>query len=194
MKKINREDLMSLEKYSEIRDDFRRQMIAHKKDRVVRVGPNMSLHFEDRILMQYQIQEMLRAEKIFDVAGIQEELDTYNPLIPDGSNLKATFMIEYEDPEERAKALKELLGVECKVWLQVEGFNKVLPIADEDLNRATEEKTSAVHFLRFEFDKQMIQAAKKGKMISLGVDHPYYHHSLEPLAQKHSISLIADFD
>jgi len=194
MKKLTREDLMGLEQYSEKRDEFRSQVMMHKKSRVISVGPNMSFHFEDRLLMQYQIQEMLRAEKIFDAAGIQEELDAYNPLIPDGANLKATLMIEYEDPEVRAEALKQLLGVEDKVWLQVEGFDKVMPIADEDLERSTEEKTSSVHFLRFEFDKDMIEAAKNGKTVSLGVDHPHYNHRLQPLAENLAASLVSDFD
>jgi len=194
MKKITREDLMGLEKYSEARDEFRCKIIDHKKNRVISVGPNMRFHFEDRLLMQYQVQEMLRAEKIFDAQGIQEELNAYNPLIPDGNNLKVTLMIEYADPAERTEALKQLLGVEYKTWIQVEGFDKVRPIADEDMERSTEEKTSSVHFLRFEFDKDMVNAAKAGKPISLGVDHPYYHHSLEPLAPHLIDSLVSDFD
>jgi len=194
MEKLKREDLMSLEKYSEVRSDFRARMIEHKKNRVIRLGPNMSLHFEDRLLMQYQVQEMLRAEKIFDAAGIQEELGTYNLLIPDGSNLKATFMIEYSDPQERAEALKQLLNVENKIWIKIEGFDKVMPIADEDLERSTDEKTSSVHFLRFEFDEKMIEAVKQGKGIGLGVDHPFYQYSVESIAQNHLTSLVSDFD
>jgi len=185
---------MSLEKYSEVRNDFRARMIEHKKSRIIRLGSNMSLHFEDRLLMQYQVQEMLRAEKIFDVTGIQEELDTYNVLIPDGMNLKATFMIEYNDPVERAEALKQLLGVENKIWMRIDGFDKIVPIADEDLERSTEDKTSSVHFLRFEFEKDMIDAAKQGSSIEIGVDHSFYQCSLNSLEQNHLVSLVSDFD
>lgn len=194
MKKLTREDLMSLEKYAEIRGEFRKEMMAHKKNRVISVGPNMSFHFEDRTLMHYQVQEMLRAEKTFEAAGIDEELDVYNALIPDGSNLKATLMIEYNDPDVRAEALKKLMGVEHKVWVQIDGFDKVFPIANEDMERTTDEKTSAVHFLRFEFDKDMIAAAKNGKEVNIGVDHPDYQHSLQPLPQHFAESLVADFD
>jgi hypothetical protein len=192
MKKLMREDLMGLEQYSDERDDFRARVIKHKKNRIISLGPNMSLHFEDRLIMQYQVQEMLRAEKIFDAAGIQEELETYNALIPDGSNWKATLMIEYSDPDERAVALKQLLDVENCIWMQVEGHDKVFPVVDEDLERATEEKTSSVHFLRFELTKPMIQAAKAGAAINLGVDHPAYTHSLSPLADNYRDSLVSD--
>jgi len=192
MKKLMREDLLGLEQYSEERDDFRARVMKHKKNRIIGLGPNMSLHFEDRLIMQYQVQEMLRAEKIFDAAGIQEELETYNALIPDGGNWKATLMIEYSDPEERAVALKQLLGVEGCIWMQVEGHDKVFPVADEDLERATEEKTSSVHFLRFELTQPMIQAAKAGAAVNLGVDHAAYTHSLSPLPNHYRESLVGD--
>jgi hypothetical protein len=166
--------------------------MQHKKNRVIPLGPNMTLHFEDKLIMQYQIQEMLRAEKIFDAAGIQEELDTYNALIPDGENWKATMMIEFGDPDERAKALAQLLDVEDKVWMRVEGFDKVYAIADEDIERATAEKTSSVHFLRFQLNKDMVAAAQDQAKISLGVDHPNYHHQLDPLADQYRQALLAD--
>jgi len=194
MSQLTREDLMGLEQYSEERDAFRARVMQHKKDRIIHLGPNMSLHFEDRLIMQYQIQEMLRAERIFDAAGIQEELDTYNALIPDGHNWKATLMIEYSDVDERALALRQLLGVENLVWMQVEGFNKVFPVADEDLERATEEKTSSVHFLRFELSADMIQAVKNNVGISIGVDHPAYRYSIEPLPDNYRQSLANDLN
>ena len=192
MKKLMREDLMGLEQYSAERDSFRARIMKHKKNRIIALGPHMSLHFEDRLIMQYQVQEMLRAEKIFEAAGIQEELETYNALIPDGNNWKATLMIEYGDPDERAVALKQLLNVEHCIWMQVDGYDKVTPIADEDLERATEEKTSSVHFLRFDLTQDMISAAQSGKAISLGVDHPAYTHHLSPLADHYRESLVAD--
>ena len=192
MKKLTRDDLMSLEAYSEARDEFRTRMMAHKKNRVLKLGPNMSLHFEDRMIMQYQIQEMLRAEKIFDAAGIQEELDTYNPLIPDGHNWKATLMIEYDDPAERAEALKKLLGVEKQIWVQVAGHEKVFPVADEDLERETEEKTSSVHFLRFELTDDMVEDVKKNATLSIGVDHPFYSCQIDPLEDRYRNSLAGD--
>lgn len=194
MKKISHEELMGLEKYSAARDGFRQNIMAHKKNRVISVGPHMRFHFEDRLLMLYQVQEMLRAEKIFDAQGIQQELDAYNPLIPDGSNLKVTLMIEYSDPAERAEALKQLPGIENKVWIQVAGFDRVSPVADEDLERTTDEKTSSIHFLRFEFDADMVAAAKAGTNISLGVDHPFYQYSLEALAPHIAKSLVSDFN
>lgn len=192
MKKLMRDELLGLEQYSEQRDDFRARVMKHKKDRIIALGPNMSLHFEDRLIMQYQVQEMLRAEKIFDAAGIQEELETYNALIPDGNNWKATLMIEYSDPDERAVALKKLLDVEHRIWMQVDGYDKVFPVADEDLERATEEKTSSVHFLRFDLSTEMIEAAKSGKAINMGVDHAAYTYSLCPLADHYRQSLVSD--
>jgi len=183
---------MGLEEYSDARDEFRARIMAHKKNRIIRLGPNMSLHLEDRLVMQYQIQEMLRAEKIFDTSGIQEELDTYNPLIPDGHNWKATLMIEYDDPDERAGALRQLLGVEKQIWMQVEGHEKVFPVTDEDLERETEDKTSSVHFLRFELTDEMIKAAKQNTAISLGVDHAFYSCQCDPLEERFRSSLTGD--
>ena len=194
MKKITREDLMSLEQYSDTRDEFRQKIMAHKKNRVISVGPNMRFHFEDRLLMQYQVQEMLRIEKIFDADGIQEELDAYNPLIPDGSNFKATFMIEYDDVEERKVALAKLIGVEDKVWVRVDGFDKSYAIADEDLERDTEEKTSSVHFMRFELSPEMAAAAKQGASIGAGVDHSECQFSFDVLPDGIRDSLVADLD
>ena len=149
MNKLTRDDLFSLEKYAEVRPEFRARVMAHKKNRQLPVGPNATLYFEDQLTMHYQVQEMLRAERIFEAEGIQEELDAYNPLIPDGNNWKATFMVEFPDEEERKVQLQRLIGVERHVWAQVADFARVTPIADEDLERETEEKTSSVHFMRF---------------------------------------------
>lgn len=193
MQKLKREDLLSLEQYSEERPAFRARIMAHKKNRIVPVGPHATIHFEDRLIMHYQVQEMLRAERIFEAAGIQEELDTYNPLIPDGSNLKATFMLEYPDLEERRQALAGLMGVEYRVWVRIAGFDAVRPIADEDLERESAEKTSSVHFLRFEFTPEMIMAAKEGAAISVGIDHEEYNYSIDPLPQVIRDSLTGDF-
>ena len=174
MTELTRADLMSLEEYAEGRPEFRAKVMEHKKSRRVTIGDHATLYFEDALTMQYQIQEMLRIERIFEAAGIQEELDVYNPLIPDGSNWKATFMMEYSDPEERKVKLAELIGVEKALYVQVEGFDRVAPIANEDLERETEEKTSSVHFVRFELTPEMIAAAKGGAAICAGIDHPAY--------------------
>ena len=194
MKKLSREDLMSLEEYAEKRKGFRANVIDHKKNRQVALGEHATLYFEDSLTLQYQIQEMLRIEKIFEAAGINEELDAYNPLIPDGTNLKATFMIEYADVEERQKVLATLGGVEDKVWVQVEGFDKVYAIADEDMDRNRDEKTSAVHFMRFEFSDEMIAAAKSGKDLSMGIDYEGFEQCVSPIDKKIQQSLIKDFD
>ena len=194
MQKLTRNDLMNLEQYAEARKDFRSKLMAHKKNRVINVGLHATLHFEDRLTMQYQIQEMLRAERIFEAEGIQEELDAYNPLIPDGTNLKATFMIEYDDPKERQVALQKMLGIEKRVWVKVSGFDPVFAIADEDLERETEDKTSSVHFLRFELDSPMISAVKQGADISVGIDHVAYTEALEPLPKTNRDSLAQDFE
>ncbi|MCP4408305.1 MAG: DUF3501 family protein [Gammaproteobacteria bacterium] len=194
MENLNREDLYSLEKYVEIRPDFRAKVMAHKQIRVVPIGPNATLHFEDRLSMQYQVQEMLRVERIFEPDGIQEELDAYNPLIPDGSNWKATLMIEYGDVEERQRRLAQLIGVERQTWVQVSGFERVHPIANEDMERETQEKTSAVHFLRFELTLEMIAAAKKGAAIGIGIDHEHYRHQLDKLSEPLRGSLAEDLD
>ncbi len=176
MNKLNRKDLFSLEQYAEQRADFRNRVMTHKINRRVNIDPHLTLYFEDRLTIQYQVQEMLRIEKIFEADAIQEELDTYNPLIPDGSNLKATAMFEFEDAELRQKRLRELVGVENHVWLQVEGFEQVYAIANEDLERSTDEKTSAVHFLRFELETKMKDALQAGAELRMGVDHDLYRH------------------
>jgi hypothetical protein len=171
---LKRETLYSLEQYSRIRPEFRSTVIEHKESRRVRMGEHATLYFEDSLTMQYQVQEMLRLERIFDASGIQQELDVYNPLIPDGTNWKATFMIEYEDEAERRAALSHLVGIEKKVWVQVEGCGRVHAIANEDMDRETEDKTSAVHFLRFELAPEMIASVKQGGRIYAGIDHPSY--------------------
>lgn len=192
MQKLTRDSLYSLEEYSNVRKDFRSKVLEHKKDRQVNLGPNATLYFEDALTMQYQIQEMLRIEKIFESEGIEEELTAYNPLIPDGTNWKATFMVEFSDPEERKVALQKLVGIEDKVWVQVAGFGKVFAIADEDLERATEEKTSAVHFLRFELSDAMIAAAREGANLSMGIDHPNYKFTQGSVAESVRQSLVMD--
>lgn len=193
MQKLSRADLMSLEIYAERRPAFRAEVLAHKQHRKVRLGDHATLLFEDRITIQYQIQEMLRVERIFEAAGIEEELSAYNPLIPDGGNLKATFLVEYEDVAERKAALSRLIGIEDKVWMRVQGFDKVWAIADEDMDRETEEKTSAVHFLRFEFTPAMIAAAKEGAALGVGIDHDHYRAAVEALPEPVRKALVADF-
>mgnify|MGYP001383626742 FL=1 len=192
MAKLTRQDLFSLEKYSEIRNDFRARVIAHKKNRRVPLGEHAALYFEDAMTMQYQVQEMLRIEKIFEAAGIQEELDVYNPLIPDGSNWKATFMVEYADEEERRAALAKLVGIEKDLWMRVDGFDPVFPIANEDMERSTDDKTASVHFLRFELTPGMVAAVKNGAEISAGISHREYQASLAPLPKAIRDSLAAD--
>jgi hypothetical protein len=192
--KLARGDLWGLEEYAARRADFRVQVMAHKKTRQVSIGPNVTLYFEDRMIMQYQIQEMLRAERIFEPEGIQEELDAYNPLIPDGTNWKATFMIEFPDETERKQALERMVGIEDKVWVQVQGFDRVWAVADEDLERETADKTSSVHFLRFELDPEMIRAAKDGAEIGMGIDHDAYRHSVFPVPAPVRDSLVTDLD
>jgi hypothetical protein len=192
MSKLTRDDLFSLEKYAEVRPEFRARVMAHKKNRQLPVGPNATLYFEDALTMHYQVQEMLRAERIFEADGIQEELDAYNPLIPDGSNWKATFMIEFPEEEERKVQLERLIGIERQVWAQVADFARVTPIADEDLERETEEKTSSVHFMRFELTPEMAEAVKNGAAISIGIDHPAYTYAAEPIPQNIRDSLAAD--
>ena len=174
MAKLTRDDLYSLEEYARIRPEFRSKVIEHKKNRRVQIGEHASLYFEDSLTMQYQVQEMLRIERIFEQDGIQEELDVYNPLIPDGMNWKATFMLEYDDVEERKVALARMIGVERALWVQVGELEKVHPIANEDLDRETKEKTASVHFVRFELTQEMIDAAKEGASIKMGIDHPAY--------------------
>ncbi len=192
MSKLKPEDLYSLEGYAKIRGEFRDRVMAHKKNRHVAIGPNATLYFEDRLTMQYQVQEMLRIERIFEQEGIAEELSTYNPLIPDGSNWKATFMVEFPDEAERREALTQLIGIEGKVWVRVEGHGQVHPIADEDLDREDETKTSAVHFLRFELSAEMVASAKAGAAISMGIEHPAYHYSVARVPAAVRDSLVED--
>lgn len=192
MQKITRNDLMSLEQYAKERNDFRAKVMAHKKHRQVHIGKNATLYFEDRLTMQYQVQEMLRVERIFEDQGIQDELDAYNPLIPDGSNWKATFMLEFPEVEDRRVALEKMIGIEDKVWVQVADFDKVHAIADEDLERESEDKTSSVHFLRLELTAPMVKALKAGAAVSMGIDHPAYTHSVMPLPETIRASLIQD--
>lgn len=193
MQKLSAADLMPLEQYARERPAFRERLIAHRALRRLRIGEHCSLSFEDRLTVQYQMQEMLRAERIFEPAGIAEELETYNPLIPDGSNLKATLMIEYEDPEVRALRLVQLHGFERCCWLRVHGFDAVYGLADEDLERATESKTSAVHFLRFEFSAAQIAALRAGARLAAGVDHTQYNHQVDPVAEEFRQTVLADF-
>ena len=192
MNKLKREDLIGLEQYAEQRKDFRAQIITHKNHRRVGIGPSLFLYFEDRQTIHYQVQEMLRIEKIFESAGIEEELETYNPLIPDGSNLKATAMLEYQDVEERKQQLALLKGIEHLVWIQIEGYDRVFTISNEDLERSNAEKTSAVHFMRFEFDPEMINALRNGASLTMGASHESYSHST--VAGPETVSaLLADF-
>jgi hypothetical protein len=179
MNKLTHEDLYSLEQYARLRPEFRAKVIEHKKHRQLALGPHATLYFEDRLTMQYQVQEMLRLERMFEPELIQEELDVYNPLIPDGSNWKATFMVEYPDPEERKQALARLIGIEKAVWLQVGDLDKIRPIANEDLDRETEDKTASVHFMRFELTPGMVAEVKAGAAIRAGIDHPAYRVDLD---------------
>jgi Protein of unknown function (DUF3501) len=181
MKKLARQDLMSLEQYSSERARLRSEVIAHKQLRNVQVGPNMTWCFEDYTTIRYQVLEMLRAERIFESDGIQGELDAYNPLIPDGSNWKVTLLLEFPDPQERRVALEKLIGVEDRCWIRVSEMERVFAVADEDMERENEEKTSAVHFLRFDLSSSMIEAMKSGASLSIGVDHDNYRHLLSPL-------------
>ena len=194
MRKLEASDLMGLEAYHKSRLAFREKVMAHKRDRQVAVGPNATLYFEDWLTIQYQVQEMLRIERIFESEAIDDELQAYVPLIPDGSNLKATFMVEFADPEERRRELTRLVGIEDKVYIQVSGCDRVYAIADEDLERATEEKTSAVHFLRFELTAPMKSALQSGAELSIGIDHSNYSHLVATIPAAVRNSLIADLD
>lgn len=193
MTHLGRDDLMGLETYAEKRAEFRNAVMAHKKKRKLSLGGNATLYFEDRMTVQYQIQEMLRVERIFERAGIDEELQAYNPLIPDGRNLKATFMLEYPDANERAAALAQLIGIEDRVWIAVADHARVYAIADEDLDRENEDKTSAVHFLRFEFEEPMIRALKAGAALAAGIDHTNYAAEIGCLEGAVRSALLADF-
>jgi hypothetical protein len=196
MSKLTRDDLYSLEKYAEVRKDFRAKVLEHKKNRKVHLGAHATLYFEDQLTIQYQVQEMLRIEKVFEAAGIEDELEAYNPLIPDGSNWKATFMLEYPDVEQRKVELAKLGGIEDKVWVQVDGFDKSYGIANEDLDRTDEAtgKTSAVHFMRFELTPEMVAAVKGGAAVNMGVEHPNYTESLAPIPVSIRDSLANDLD
>jgi hypothetical protein len=192
MPAITRESLLTLEAYSKKRNQFRAEVLEHKKNRVVHVGEHVTLIFEDELTMRYQVQEMLRVEKTFEEAGIQDELDAYNPLIPDGSNFKATMLIEYATPTERARALAKLRNVEDHMFVEVEGQARVFAIADEDLERSNDEKTSAVHFLRFELSEPMKAALKSGAQLKIGCDHPEYLAQVNELVPETLASLVKD--
>jgi hypothetical protein len=190
--KITRDSLLTLEAYARERPAFRTRVLEHKKPRTVHVGEHVTLLFEDELTVRYQIQEMLRIEKTFEEAGIQDELDVYNPLVPDGSNWKATMLVEYEDVEERKRALARLRGIESNVWIRVEGEQPVHAIADEDLERTNTQKTASVHFLRFELTPGMVSALKSGAALAIGVDHPQYSSALDPVAEATRNALVAD--
>ena len=194
MKKLIRADLYGLEQYAELRSAFRAQVMAHKEHRRVAIGLHATLYFEDRLTIQYQVQEMLRAERVFETTGIEEELAAYNPLIPDGNNWKATFMIEYDDVSERQHALARMTHIEDRVWVQVSNHERVWAIADEDMDRTNDEKTSAVHFLRFEFTPLMISAAKEGAAIAVGIDHDAYRLQVGRLPPEIHRALSLDFN
>lgn len=194
MNKLDRQDLYSLEKYAEIRTTMREEVMQHKQSRRLAIGPNATLYFEDRLTIQYQVQEMLRVEKVFEANGIEEELETYNPLIPDGHNWKATFMLEYDDPDERREQLGKMLGVDTSVWVRVGDFPRVSPITNEDLERETETKTSSVHFLRFELSADMVDALKQGASLSAGIDHDAYRYEVSPVPDNIRKALVQDLD
>jgi hypothetical protein len=193
MEKLTQSDLYTLEAYARERDSFRERVLAHKRARVVHVGAHVTLVFEDRLTIQYQVQEILRVERVFEAPGIAEELEAYNPLIPDGSNLKATMLIAYPDADERARRLIELHDIENRVALHIDGSPVVIAIADEDLERSTDQKTSAVHFLRFELDAAQIEAFKHSHDVAIGIDHPAYHERT-PLDASTRAALLRDFD
>ena len=194
MQKLSREALWSLEQYAVERPAFRARVREHKKTRRIPVGSNLTLYFEDALTIRYQVQEMLRAERIFEPDGIEEELHAYNPLIPDGRNWKCTLMIEYTDVEERRAALSRMKGIEDRVWVRAEGHEPVFAIADEDLDRSSEEKTSSVHFLRFELDAGSVRALREGAPLSIGVEHPAYTEQVSPVPQNVRAALLADLD
>ena len=193
MDKLTTDDLLPLERYHKERSRLRAEVLAHKRHRQAPLGPHLTLYFEDRLTMRYQIQEMLRAERIFESEAIAEELAAYNPLIPDGTNLKATMMLEYPDVDQRRTALEQLKGIEDAVYLEVGSLGRVFAYADEDLERSDETKTSAVHFLRFELDAAMRSALKSGAPLTLGVDHEHYRHELDASTELRK-SLAADLD
>jgi hypothetical protein len=192
MPRITRDSLMSLEAYARARPEFRARVMAHKRHRTVPLGEHLTLIFEDELTVRYQIQEMLRVERTFEEYGIQQELDAYNPLVPDGANWKATMMIEYPDESERRRMLARLIGIEDRVWIQVAGFHRVYAIADEDLERENDAKTSSVHFLRFELEAPMAKALKDGAMLAIGVDHPAYDSAVAAVDPATRASLAGD--
>jgi len=192
MPAITRDSLMTLEAYAKARTEFRAKVMAHKRNRTLPLGGDVTLIFEDDLTIRYQVQEMLRIERIFEEEGIQDELDAYNPLIPDGSNWKATMMIEYPDAEQRRQMLARLIGIEDKVWIKAEGHPRVYALADEDLERETADKTSSVHFLRFELDRAMAQAVKRGARLSAGIDHPQYNVTIDEISPAVRESLAGD--
>jgi hypothetical protein len=194
MQKLARQDLMTLEQYSIERPRLRSEVIAHKQRRTVQVGPNMTWCFEDRTTIRYQVLEMLRAERIFESAGIQDELDAYNPLIPSGSNWKVTLLLEFPEPQARQAALAKLIGVEDRCWVRASEMERVFAVADEDLDRENDEKTSAVHFLSFELTPSMVAAMKAGASLSIGVDHEHYRHTVSPLPDAVREALARDLD
>ena len=194
MEKLTREELYSLEQYAIVRPEFRERVIAHKRNRRIALGTNAALYFEDRLTMQYQVQEMLRIERIFEQAGIEDELQAYNPLIPDGSNWKATFMIEFPEVEERKAMLALLVDVENRVFVRVGDLDKVYAIADEDLDRTAEDKTSSVHFLRFELSEAMVEALRGGAPLAAGIDHPNLQVEISPVDGKVRESLLDDLN
>lgn len=189
---ITRDSLMTLEAYAKARPAFREKVLAHKKNRTLAVGSNVTLIFEDELTVRYQVQEMLRIEKTFEEAGIEDELAAYNPLIPTGREFKATMLIEYPDEQERRAALARLRGVERRVWLQAEGAERVYAIADEDLERENDEKTSSVHFLRFPLTEDMAQALKYGVALGVGIDHPQYDAEVSPVPAAIRDALVRD--
>jgi Protein of unknown function (DUF3501) len=189
---ITRDSLLSLEAYARARGEFRERVLSHKKARTVHLGEHVTLLFEDELTVRYQIQEMLRIERVFEEAGILDELEAYNPLVPDGTNWKATMLIEYEDPDERTVALGRLVGIERRVWVEIAGQPRVHAIADEDLPRETETKTAAVHFLRFELNPEALSALRHGAGLAMGVDHPQYEVVLPAVAAATRTSLAAD--
>jgi hypothetical protein len=193
MAQISRDSLLTLEAYSKQRKDFRTRVIMHKKNRTVHLGEHVTLIFEDELTIRYQVQEMLRIEKTFEEEGIQDELQAYNPLIPDGTNLKATMQIEFEDPTARARELARLKGIEHRVYVQVDGHPRVYAIADEDLERSNEQKTSAVHFLRFDLAPAMIDAFKRGNPVAIGIDLPAYNVRVDEIAPEVQAALARDF-
>lgn len=189
---LTRDDILTLEQYQEQRPKIRAQTMLHKKSRNLPIGPHVTMYFEDAMTLKYQIQEILRAEKIFDAEGITDEIETYNAMMPTGTNWKATMMIEYIDVAERVAALSQLIGIDRVTWVQVEGFDKVFAISNEDLERETEDKTSAVHFMRFELPEDMIAAVKDGAQVNVGIDHENYMHSVSPVPDNYRQALVND--